>query len=84
VTADNYKLLAAELEILDIPQKKAIIEEWEKKFQPAVPQAVLQALAGDPMLLAAVEQAVAGKAQTQAAPEPDGLGAVQMQGGVML
>lgn len=34
VTADNYKLLAAELEYLDIPQKQEIIEGWKEKFEP--------------------------------------------------
>lgn len=32
VTADNYKLLAAELDYLDIPQKQDIIAGWEQKF----------------------------------------------------
>lgn len=34
VTADNYRLLAAEVEILDIPQKQEIIEGWEARFGP--------------------------------------------------
>ena len=36
VTADNWKLLAAELDYLDIPQKQEIVAEWKKKFEPAV------------------------------------------------
>ena len=34
VTADNWKLLAAELEYLDIPQKQEIVAEWKEKFEP--------------------------------------------------
>lgn len=38
ITAENYKLFAAQLEILDVPGKQAIIEEWEQRFQtPAMP-----------------------------------------------
>ena len=36
VTADNWKLLAAELDYLDIPQKQEIVAEWKEKFEPAV------------------------------------------------
>ena len=32
VTRTNYKILAAELEVLDIPQKEEIIAEWERAF----------------------------------------------------
>ncbi|MBQ7567065.1 MAG: hypothetical protein IJT18_08085 [Oscillospiraceae bacterium] len=58
VTEDNWRLLAAELDYLDIPQKQEIIDRWRDKFQPAVPPEVLQALANDPQLLEAVTQAV--------------------------
>ena len=34
VTADNWKLLAAELDYLDIPQKQEIVAEWKEKFAP--------------------------------------------------
>ncbi len=32
VTADNWQLLAAELEYLDIPQKQEIVSGWREKF----------------------------------------------------
>lgn len=38
ITADNWKLYAAQLEILDIPEKNEIIDDWRNKFEPAVPQ----------------------------------------------
>ena len=34
VTADNWKLLAAELDYLDIPQKQEIVAVWKEKFAP--------------------------------------------------
>lgn len=70
VTPENYKLLIAELEILDIPQKQEIIEDWERRFNPAVPPEVLQALEQDPQLLEAVTQAVALSAGQG---EPEGM-----------
>ncbi len=33
VTADNWRLFAAELEYLDIPQKQEIIAEWKQRFE---------------------------------------------------
>lgn len=62
ITADNWELLAAELEYLDIPQKQEIIESWRRKFAPTVPPEVTQALESDPELLAAVQEAVQGNA----------------------
>ena len=32
ITADNWKLFAAQLDILDIPGKQEIVREWEEKF----------------------------------------------------
>ena len=61
VTAENYKLLLAELDILDIPQKKEIEEDWKARFEPAVPQEVIDALARDPNLLRLVEGTLALK-----------------------
>ena len=58
VTQDNYKLLAAVLEVLDIPQKQEIVDEWTARFAPAVPREIVDALAADPELLGLVEQAV--------------------------
>ena len=33
ITPQNWKLFAAQLEILDIPNKKEIVEEWKKQFE---------------------------------------------------
>lgn len=84
ITADNWELLAAELEYLDIPQKQEIIESWRRKFAPTVPPEVTQALESDPELLAAVQEAVqANAAATEPAAmsdtEPD-MAAGMMQG----
>lgn len=84
ITADNWELLAAELEYLDIPQKQEIIEGWRRKFAPTVPPEVTQALESDPELLAAVQEAVqANAAATEPAAmsdtEPD-MAAGMMQG----
>lgn len=84
ITADNWELLAAELEYLDIPQKQEIIEGWRRKFAPTVPSEVTQALESDPELLAAVQEAVqANAAATELAAmsdtEPD-MAAGMMQG----
>lgn len=74
ITADNWELLAAELEYLDIPQKQEIIESWRRKFVPTVPPEVTQALESDPELLAAVQEAVQANASavgTEPAALPD-------------
>lgn len=74
ITADNWELLAAELEYLDIPQKQEIIESWRRKFAPTVPPEVTQALESDPELLAAVQEAVQANASavgTELASLPD-------------
>jgi hypothetical protein len=34
VTADNWRIVAAELEYLDIPQKQEIVEQWRERFAP--------------------------------------------------
>ena len=73
VTADNFRILCAQLEVLDIPQKQDILDEWEKKFAPRVPPEVTAALENDPELLALVAQAVQrsggqGGGMPQAAP----------------
>ena len=65
VTPDNWQLLAAELDYLDIPQKQDIVKSWREKFEPVIPPEVTQALENDPQLLALVEQAVQGSAQQE-------------------
>lgn len=84
ITADNWELLAAELEYLDIPQKQEIIEGWRRKFAPTVPSEVTQALESDLELLAAVQEAVQANApaagtETQEVTAPD-MAAGMMQG----
>lgn len=84
ITADNWELLAAELEYLDIPQKQEIIESWRRKFAPTVSPEVTQALESDPELLAAVQEAVQANAsvagtETQEVTVPD-MTAGMMQG----
>ena len=34
VTAENWRIFAAELEILDIPDRQKIVGEWERRFAP--------------------------------------------------
>ncbi|MEG1988906.1 MAG: hypothetical protein RR035_06920 [Oscillibacter sp.] len=65
VTADNYKLLEAELEILDIPQKQQIVDIWDKKFEGAVPPELIAALEQNPELL----QSLMGAVGQMGAPE---------------
>lgn len=65
VTQDNYKLLSAMLEVLDIPQKQEIEQDWKQRFQPAVSPEITQALAQDPQLLQLVTQAVTAKQMVQ-------------------
>ena len=40
IDATNWRIFAAQLELLDIPQKKEIIEDWKQRFAP--PQAQKQ------------------------------------------
>ena len=37
VTAENWKIIAAELDILDIPNKKEIIDAWRARFEAPPP-----------------------------------------------
>ena len=36
VTADNWTLLAAELDCLDLPRRQEIVARWREKFEPTV------------------------------------------------
>lgn len=81
-TPDNYRLLSAQLEVLDIPQKQEIVEEWRKKFAPKVPPEITAALESDPELLGLVANVV----KTQAAAKsqqgmPGGMGPLGGMGG---
>ena len=41
ITADNWKLYAAQLDLIDLPGKQEIIDEWKRKFgvpETAIPQ----------------------------------------------
>lgn len=41
ITAENWKLFAAQLELIDLPGKQEIINEWQQKFAvPAMPGSV--------------------------------------------
>ena len=85
VTADNWKLLAAELEYLDIPQKQDIIESWKKKFEPqegSIPPKIITALQNDPELLSTLEQVVMGGGTTS--PEGGMPSDEVIQGGIPL
>ena len=72
VTADNWQILAAELDYLDIPQKQDIVAMWREKFEPSVPPEVTQALANDPALLQLTEELIAeaGSARQEAPAMP--------------
>lgn len=61
VNADNWKLVVAMLDILGVPQRKMLEEEWKARFEPAVSPEMQQALAQDPQLLSAVQQMIAMK-----------------------
>ena len=67
ITADNWQLFAAQLQILDIPNKQDIIEMWEGKFQGALTEEEQAILAQDPQLKAMVEQLIQSAAQNQQA-----------------
>ena len=67
----NYKILSAMLDILDIPQKQDIQKAWEEQFHPTIPMEAQQALASDPEMLQvimelAAEKQVMGEAQPMA------------------
>lgn len=70
VTPDNYKLLSAMLEVLDIPQKQEIVADWEGKYAPRVPPEITAALEADPELLGLVSQVVQAKAAAQGGGNP--------------
>lgn len=65
----NYKILSAMLDILDIPQKQEIQKAWEEQFHPTIPAELQQALAGDPELMQVVMELAA---ENQAGAEAQG------------
>lgn len=69
VTEENWKLLAAELDILNIPQKADILEEWRRRFEPKVPPEVLAALEKDQQLLETVMDVISADAAAEQAAE---------------
>lgn len=75
VTQDNWQLYAAQLEILDIPDKDKIIKFWKDKFDSGVPQEIVAALGQNPDLLQLVAQQLQMRQQAQQLP---------MEGGVMI
>ena len=49
ITPDNWKLFAAQLDILDIPGKQDIVREWEEKFgMPMMPSGMTGGPSGTP------------------------------------
>ena len=38
ITAENWKLFAAQLELIDLPDKQEIINEWKRRFETTIPQ----------------------------------------------
>lgn len=69
ITADNWQLFAAQLQILDIPNKQDIVEMWERKFQGALTEEEQEILANNPDLKMMVEQLIAAAAQEPSQPE---------------
>ena len=47
ITPENWKLFAAQLEILDIPNKQEIIDEWKQSFE-GLPQTGGAVMGGSP------------------------------------
>ncbi len=81
----NYKILSAMLDILDIPQKQEIQKAWEEQFHPTIPAELQQALAGDPELMQVVMELAAenqageeAKGQSQGAGQMPDLSSSQM------
>lgn len=71
----NYRILSAMLDILDIPQKQEIQKAWEEQFHPTLPMELQQALAGDPELMQVVmELAAENQAGAEAQSQPQGAG----------
>jgi hypothetical protein len=87
VTEDNWRILAAELEYLDIPQKQDIISDWKNKFQSKeneLSPELINALKNNPELLAAVQETLISEQQPleEAIPDtmPLGIPTEQVQG----
>ena len=57
ITAENWKLFAAQLNVLDIPGKSEIIREWEQRFAAQPQQAQQPAGGGMPGQTSAAEMA---------------------------
>lgn len=68
VTPDNWQLFAAQLQILDIPNKQDIIDMWEAKFQGALSEEEMAVLAQNPELKAQVEQLIMSAGQPEGMP----------------
>lgn len=74
-TPQNYKILSAMLDILDIPQKQDIQKAWEEQFHPTIPMEAQQALASDPEMLQVIMELAAEKqVMGEAQPMPGGSG----------
>ena len=80
VTADNWELLAAMLDYLDIPQKQEIVEGWREKFRPSVPQDVIAALGSDPILLQMAQEMIEQTSGLKEAAQGGGIDPVEALG----
>lgn len=49
ITAENWKLYAAQLELLDIPEKQDIISEWKERFSMQAQMMAAQQMPAAPM-----------------------------------
>ena len=80
VTADNWELLSAMLDYLDIPQKQEIVEGWREKFRPSVPQDVIAALGSDPILLQMAQEMIEQTSGLKEAAQGGGIDPVEALG----
>ncbi len=46
ITEENWRLFAAQLELLDIPGRKEIVADWKRRFEPAAPSGADAAASG--------------------------------------
>ena len=42
ITPENWKLFAAQLDLMNLPGKQEIIEEWQRRFETTIPQSAAQ------------------------------------------
>lgn len=42
ITPENWKLFAAQLDLMNLPGKQEIIDEWQRRFETTIPQSAAQ------------------------------------------